>query len=236
MNSAHPGLNASSENRSNPLLLGCLGGIALLVCLLAAGLIWVFVYAKGHLAGMASEALVAAIEEANLEEDQQIALRHEIERLEAGIRSDEVSMGEIGKLVEAVTKSPLGPIFGLFAIESQAARDGIPEEELAAMERVTRRAVHGLIEGKIEAGTLERAFRKISRHPDEDGEDMQFDLYEDITADELRAYFAELSAIVDEAGVMADPPSPDLAGLLRATIEASLGRVLPEPSADVTED
>ncbi|PHS03839.1 MAG: hypothetical protein COA78_17190 [Blastopirellula sp.] len=216
----------TTEKKSNTVgivLTGCAVVFILGLAITCGGIYYLIQnganLAKTGLTNMAQGALVQIIDESLLPEDQKIGMKAEINRVAEGVKSDEISLEQLGSIVENMAESP-----AFTAIPVEVVRyaylepSGLSEEEKEDATKQLQRVMHGLFEGMIEENELDPAMDKIA---DKDNND-QYQFKEKVTDEELRGFIAECKKLADEKEIPDENFEVDLTAELKKAIDSVL--------------
>lgn len=204
-----------------PILLGC-GAVALLVLLLCGGLIWYAVSnVKSIAANAARDALVRMIRSTELSAEDKQELITEIDRVVEEYKAGEITLEQIGRIVEELEQSPLlGAAVIFFAETKYVQPSGLSDEEKAEARRTLQRVARGIHEGQLKMEQLEAPMQHIQRT----GPDGQQELKEKLTDEELRQFLAELKQLADEAQVPDEPFEVDIGQAFKEAVDRALAK------------
>ncbi|MDQ8184516.1 hypothetical protein [Pelagicoccus sp. SDUM812002] len=210
---------------SRPILIGCVGILALFALLLGGGLYWLFTSGKKVITDEIREQVVSEIERSGLSETQQAALKSEIDRLTEQFQRGEISIKELIEIIEGLEQSPAMSVIRYYQTEGDPLdRSSIsPEQRRSAMLTI-RRFIYGVFEERISETAIEEIMDPfiLNRGTDEEYRDLQF--RSDISDEELFAAIATAKQYADEAGIPEENLSPDIAREIREIIDRILKR------------
>jgi len=202
---------------------------ALLVGLIAVFLIFVAVgvyaaknynvwIAHGITAGMNALINGSAIPEQEKEEVTEI-----ISHLKEGYLAGEITMAELGLVLEAIGTCPALPIGLVVQFEqSYVTPSGLSEDEKMAAALHLNRLARGLADGRIDWAVSEQLLDPIS-DPGQDGK-QHLRSPELVTDHEILEVLVTAKEFADEAEISEDLIEIDISDELRKSVEEALGR------------
>lgn len=208
-----------------PVLLGCLGLVAIFTLLLAGGAYWLFTSGKKVITDEIRKEVVAEIERSGLSVEQQSALKSEIDRLTEQFQQGEISIQELMEIIEGLEQSPAMSIIRYYQAEGDPLdRASIsPEQKQAAM-LTLRRFVFGVFEQRIPESAIQDLMDPfiLERGTDKDYRDLQF--RPNISDEEIFAALKKAQQYADDAGIPKENLSPDIAREIREIVDRILQR------------
>ena len=157
-----------------------------------------------------------------LEESQQQALTHEIDRVTSGFRNGEISYGQLGDIAEKLSQDPAFDCLKMYGAEDRISRNtNFSSEEKRSAELIIRRYVYGVLEGAIPSETLHELLDPLLEDP---GNSNEFGFRSDISDEELRSAIAKAKVYADAAGIGETNISPDFASHIRKVIDEVVGK------------
>lgn len=208
------------RNKWAPCLIGCLivivGGI-LLAALVA---FWISRNWRGPAAAVAEQALNEGINQSDLPPQERQEVKAEAKRAIDAFRDGQMTLEQLGKIVEGITQSPLLTLFVVTAIEKQYLdQSGLTDEEKADGRRSLQRFVRGAADKKIEQKGIDAVMAHIAdRQPDG-----SWQIRQKVSDKDLRAALKEAKAQADAAGIPEEPEEFDPSDELRKIIDESMG-------------
>ena len=204
-----------------PILLGC-AGVSLAVLLLCGGLIWYAVTnVKSIAANATRDALTSMIRSTELSPEDKEALITEIDRVVEQYKSGEITLEQIGRIVEELEQSPLlGAAVIFFAETKYVEPSGLSDEEKADARRTLQRIARGIHEDQLQMDQLEGPMQHIQRT----GPDGEQQLKENLTDEELRQFLAELKQLADDAQVPDEEYRVDIGQAFKEAVDRALAK------------
>ncbi len=229
--------NAWRTARRGNWLIGC--GVALALIVIVIGAIGIFVamnWRSWASSGLDS-ALTALVTNLPLDEAQREQTQAVVDDFLARFEDGEVSLAQMGVLMEEISKSPVVPAaIALGVGESYYEKAGLEERAAAEGRRQLARVAHGITEGTIDPQELATALGPIRSGADLD-EAVMFNFptfqvriktSDAVTPEEMLAVTERARSVADAHAVAEHPPAFDLAGALDAAIRKAIG----EPALD----
>jgi hypothetical protein len=209
-------------------LFGCLIMFVIGVVLAAALLYWLSQNWRGWASDLGTQVLKQSIEESDLPEQEKQEVQAQVERVFDALRDGTLSGEQFGRIVEKVAESPLLPsIIASTAETKYLEPSGLSEDEKAEARVTIHRFVRGATDGDIDEASVNEAMAHIA---DRAGDGWQ--LRENVTDDELRAFLATAKAQADDAGVPEEPEEFDPSDEVKRIIDEAMGEQLAEEPID----
>lgn len=198
--------------------LGCFGAVVLAAIVAAAG-VW---YVWKKLPDWSRSALVAAVEQSDLPDEQKQRIVTQVDRVVGEYKAGRLTQKQFSGILQELTESPLMSLLVAFsASEKYIEPSGLAPEEKEEARIVLQRVARGVHEQRITPEQLDPALDYLSTK-DANG-NRQF--ADKVTDAELRAMLAECRQIADEAQVPPGPFTVDVA----AAIEKAVDQALQQP-------
>lgn len=187
-------------------LIGCLVVFGFCCLLCAGGGVYVYMNAATWVTTAARSALQALLQDSDLPQEEQTAMLREFDRVADAYKAGEITLEELGRIMEDLAESPVMALVMLKAIETKYLNpSGLSDEEKSDAKRTIVRVVRGVIEEKLTKDDMKRITDHFLLNPDADlnnGQPPQ--LKQRLSDDELRALLADAHEIVEEREVPAD--------------------------------
>ena len=201
-----------------------IGAVAFLIILVAIGVyainnynVWI---AHGITAGMN-----AVINNSDIPEQEKAEVTRIITRLKEGYLAKEITLAELGQVLEAMGSCPALPIGLVVQFEqSYVSPSGLSPDEKAAAGLHLNRLARGLSDGRIEWAVIEQILDPIS----EPGSDGKKNLRppERVTDVEILEVLVTAKEIADQAGISEEMLEIDISDEFKKSVEEALGRSL----------
>jgi hypothetical protein len=202
-------------------LIGCLVVLLILVILGAVVAYWVSQNLRSWAADGGARVMKEMVAQSGLPEQETAEINIQIDRLATAFRENRISMRQVELLVQNFTQSPLMTSFMVSAIEKgYFAKSGLSEEEKAEGRITLQRFVRGMIDKSINEPAIDNAMRHVGTK-DTDG---HWDIRQQLTDAELRAFLAAAKTAADDAGVPAEPPAFDPSDEFKRIIDEALAQ------------
>jgi hypothetical protein len=200
------------------------GGIAFLLIVVAIGVyavnnynVWI---AHGITAGMN-----AVINNSGIPEQEKAEVTQIISQLKEGYLSQEITMAELGQVLEAMGACPALPIGLVVQFEqSYVAPSGLNSDEKTAANLHLNRLARGLADGRIDWSVIEQILDPIS-DPGADGK-QHLRSPDRVSDDEIFEVLVTAKEIADEAGISEEMIAIDISDEFLKSVEEALGRSL----------
>jgi hypothetical protein len=213
-----------SDNQKGIATALLVGAIAFLLILVAIGVyavnnynVWI---AHGITAGMN-----AVINNSDIPEGEKAEVTQIITRLKEGYLAEEITMAELGHVLEAMGSCPALPIGLVVQFEqSYVSASGLSPDEKAAAGLHLNRLARGLSDGRIEWAVIDQILDPISE-PASDG-NKNLRPPDKVSDDEILEVLITVREIADDAGIAWEMIAIDISDEFRKSVEEALGRPL----------
>jgi hypothetical protein len=203
------------------LLVGCLGAIVLSVVLCGVGAWWVKNNVTQLIATVAREAIVAVINESELDPQEKTEVIAQVDRVVSAFKSGKLKPEEVEKLFEEMEDSPIFVLIQIYGVEKMYLEpSGLSAEEKQAGKRVFERVFRGIHEKKIAQGEFETAMPESMQHQAE--EDPQMKQTPQISDEDVRKFIANLKKLADDAQIPDEAFQVDISDELKKDIDKVL--------------
>ena len=200
------------------------GVIAFFLILVAVGVyavknyhVWV---AHGIAAGMN-----AVINKSDIPEQEKADVTRIISKLKEGYLAEEITLAELGQVLEAIGTCPALPIGLVVQFEqSYVVPSGLSPDEKAAAGLQLNRLARGLADGRIDWSVIEQILDPISDPGEDDNQHLRSP--DRVSDDEILEVLVTAKKIADEAGISEGMVEIDISDEFKKTVEEVLGRPL----------
>lgn len=206
---------------------GCVTAIigCLVVCLVLAGVAcgvgyYIYINFGVMAANLAESQLNSTIDEFDLPDDQKKGMKEQVSRVAQGYRDGDISMEQIGTVVENILESP-----AFTAVPVEIARvkyiepSGLSDEEKADAKKQLQRIAKGAFEDKISEDELKALLDGRIADEQPDG-NLQF--RDNVPDEDLRDFIAAAKELADEKEVADQNFDIDLAAELKKAVDQAL--------------
>lgn len=203
-------------------LIGCLVISALGICL-CGGVAW-FVYSnvgriKTLVADTAHEAIVSGIRESNLDEQEKEAVIVQVDHLVERYKSGDITMEQLGRVMEELAQSPLMGALVMVSIDAQYIQpSGLSADEKEQAQRTMQRVLRGFLEEKIRQEELEEDMDYVMDRRADGSRTMK----DSVSDDDLRAFLSQLKERADAAEIPDEPFEVDISEQFRQAVDRAL--------------
>ena len=176
--------------------------------------------AQGIAAGMN-----AVINNSDIPEQEKAEVTQIISRLKEGYLAEEITLAELGRVLEAMGTCPALPIGLVVQFEqSYVVPSGLNEEEKNAAGVHLNRLARGLADGRVDWAVAEEILAPIS---DRDAEgNLQLRSPDIVTDNEILEALVTAKEIADAAGISEEMIEIDISDEFKKSVEEALGRSL----------
>lgn len=173
----------------------------------------------------AHDAVVAAVEDSDLEPEAKASIREDMGRLLDEYRAGNITGERAQAALEEFAESPLPVLLIAYAaMDGYIDPSGLSDEEKSAARQVLQRVARGTFEGEIDPDDLEVAFDYISQKDFQGNRQLK----NHVSDEDLRAFIAECKSVADQAGVPDEPYEVDVAGEVKRIVDRALGLPIEE--------
>jgi hypothetical protein len=206
-------------------LFGCLIVAVIFVVLAGIAAYWVAQNWRGWTAHLLSEGINQSIDQSDLPPQEKDEIKVQVRRVADAFRNKQISNEQMGQLLQELMESPILAIFIVQAAEAKYLDpSGLNEEEKADARITIQRFTRGAIERKIEQASVDAALDHIA-DPQENG---GWQLRDQVTDAELRAFLAVAKAEADKANIPEEPVDFDPSEEIKRIIDKAMGVPLAE--------
>ncbi len=200
------------------------GLIAFVLILVAAGVYAVQNYHAWMAHGIAA-GMNAVINNSDIPEQEKAEVTQIIRQLKEGYLAEEITLAELGRVLEAMGTCPALPIGLVVQFEqSYVAPSGLNQEEKKAAGMHLNRLARGLADGRIDWSVAEEILAPIS---DRDAEgNLQLRSPHMVTDTEILEVVVTARDVADEAGISEEMVAIDISDEFKKSVEEALGRSL----------
>ncbi len=202
--------------------IGCLIVFALCICL-CGGVAW-FVYRnlgriRTFAADTAREAITSGIRESNLDEQEKEAVIAQVDHLVERYKSGEITMEQLGRVMEELAQSPLMGALVMVSIDAQYIQpSGLNADEKEQAQRTMQRVLRGFLEEKIRQEELEESMDCVMDRRADGSRAMK----DSVSDDDLRAFLSQLKKRADAAEIPDEPFEVDISEEFRQAVDRAL--------------
>jgi hypothetical protein len=200
-------------------LIGCLvmSGLALVICIAIGVLVankW-----RGFAADISDRVIRETVEESDLPPQEKAEVIAEVDRVNDGFRDGQVSVEQVGMIVQNVMESPLMPSIVASAIAIRYFdQSGLNAEEKAQGKITLQRFARGMIDEKIPQQGIDAVMTHVATRQ-ADGE---WRLRPKVSDADLKAALAEAKAQADTAGIPEQPEEVDPSDEIKKIIDEAM--------------
>jgi hypothetical protein len=210
-------------------LVGCLIFFVIAAVLLVVLLYWIAQNWRGWASDFGSQVLKQSIEASDLPAQEKQEVQLQVDRVIEAVRDGSLSPEQLATIFEKLAESPvLTTIIVSTAENKYVDPSGLSDEEKAEARVTIHRFVRGATDGDIPEASVEEALTHIA---DRAGDSWQ--LRENVTDEQLRAFLSTAKAKADEAGIPEKSEEFDPSDEVKRIIDEAMGEQLAEEPIDV---
>lgn len=201
-------------------LIGCLIVCVVLFVLVALIGFWVTRNWRNWTADFSTEVIRQGMAESQLDPQEQQEIMVQVDRVTTAFREQKITGEQLGNLAEKLVQSPIFSMIMATAIEKQyLAKSGLSDQEKTEGRVTLQRFIRGVVDQKITKDGMDAAMSHVATRNPNGGE---WQLKNQLTDEELRAFFAEAKKQADEAGVAEQPEAVDPSDEVRKIVDEAL--------------
>jgi hypothetical protein len=201
-------------------LMGCLIMFAVLLVIAVLAGLWVRNHWRGWASDLGAVGMKQMVASSNLPVAQQQAIADQIDRVADGFKSGRLSVEQMGKIMEQISKSPLmASIMASAADKKYIANSGLSDAEKAEGRITVRRFARGVIDHKIDREATDATMAPISE-PQSNG---NIRLKQIVSDEDLRAFLKAAKEQADKAGIPEQPETIDAAAEFKKIVDTAMG-------------
>lgn len=208
------------------ILVGCLVAFGISVVLCAGVGFYAYSQASTWIIAGVRTTAEAVLKDSGLPAEEQNAILEQLDRVTTAYENGEITMEELGVMMQDLAESPMIGIVMLQAIEVKYLNSsGLSEEEQEAGKRVIMRVVRAAQEKKLEKDEIDNLSRHILTEADASKpQGQQQQLRPSLTDDELRAFFAEAKELVDEKEIPDEDYEFQISDIIKQEVDEALAK------------
>lgn len=216
-------INAAPAKNHAGIATGCLVAIIAVILIFVAIGVYVANNYQSWLAHGIAAGMHAVIEATDLPQQEKSEITEIIDQIKAGYLNREISLAELGLILESMGSSPVIPI-GLVTQfeESYVVPSGLSSDEKAAANLHLNRLARGISGGQIGWETVDEILAPIS-DPGEDG-NQHLRAPAEVSDDDIRQTLTAVQATADEAEISNQKVEVDISDEFKKSVEIALGR------------
>lgn len=227
------------QKRRGGVLAGCLIALGVVLVLLVAGGIYVAMNWRDWAASAGEAQLTSIIDEADLSDEDKIAMKSEVSELMLDFREKRVSLEELGRVAEEVAESPVLAGASIMFVDAQyIQKSELPPEEKAEGSKQLSRFMRGLFDKSISQTKIDDVTEPIHAQDASNAINintgnlnLRLKQPEDVSIEELQAFLTNCETVADEAGVPDEHYRVNMSQEFSDAIDRALGRAPAEPPA-----
>ncbi|HEX6963120.1 MAG TPA: hypothetical protein VF175_14720, partial [Lacipirellula sp.] len=200
-------------------LIGCLITLVMLLAFVAVAAWWITQHGRDWAASLGADVLKQFIDATDLPAGEKDEIHVEIDRLAAEFREGRLNGRQLEFILTSIQESPLMTTLVASAIEGKyIAGSGLDEQEKADGRVTLRRFIRGAVDGKINEAGLDNAMQHVSVR----NADGNWELRDQVSDEQLRAFFKAADEQADDAGVPPEPEEIDPSDEFKRIIDEAL--------------
>lgn len=213
---------------------GCLKGcliVAMVLAVLAIISGWFMSQNwRGWAATFVRSTLEQTLDESGLPEDEKQQIQEQVDRVVAAFEEGQLTEEQVNTLLDELAESPLAASVVAYTIEKKYFdSSGLTDEEKEAGKTTLRRCVRGWMDDDLTDEDIDAVLTHIGTK-DEDG---NWELHDEVTDDELKAFLAGAKERADNAGVAETVEEVDPSDEIERIVNAALN---PQEAEQESED
>ena len=222
-------VDAESQSQGTGCLWGCLITTAVLLSLAATGSWFVAQNWRGWAGTVVRGVLEQTLDDTTLPEEEKIQIQEQVDRVVIAFEEGRLTEAQVERMMIDLAESPLAGTVIAFSIERKYFDvSGLSEEEKQEGRTTLQRCVRGWMDGLLTEEDVEAVLSHIGTK-DAEG---NWDLHDEVSDEDLRAFLADAKERADTAGVAETVEEVDPSEEIKRIVDAALN---PE-AADMNMD
>lgn len=219
--------------QGNGCLKGCLIVVVVLVILTIISGWFVSQNWRGWAATFVRSTLEETLNESGLPEDEKQQIQEQVDRVVAAFEEGQLTEEQVNTLLDELAESPLAASVVAYTIEKKYFdSSGLTDEEKEAGKTTLRRCVRGWMDDDLTDEDIDAVLTHIGTK-DDDG---NWELHDEVTDDELKAFLADAKERADNAGVAETVEEVDPSDEIERIVNAALNPEAAEREAEDSVD
>lgn len=203
-------------------LTGCLITLGISAVLCAGVGYYVYQNASTFAIQAIRTGVQAALEDSGLPQEEQDAIMVQFERVVTAYENGEMTLEEMGEMMQDLAESPMMSVIVFEAIELKYLNSsGLSEEEKTEAKQTLARIVRGAQEEKLTKQEIQELARHIMKETDDPD---QQELKSRMSDEELRAFFADAKQLADEKEIPEDVVPEKISEVIRGILDEALAK------------
>jgi hypothetical protein len=200
-------------------LVGCLITFVVMLAIVAVLAFWISRNWRDWASSLGSDAIKQGINATELPEAEKADMELQVDRLAVELREGRLSGEQLAAIFEQLMESPLMTTLVASAIESKyIANSGLDDAEKAEAQQTIRRFLRGAIDSKINQQGIDAAMKHVATQRGKG----DWELKNQVTDDELRAFLTEAKKQADAAEIPEEPEEIDPSDEFKRIIDEAL--------------
>lgn len=216
-------LNIPPHRRHEGFATGCLVAIIAVILIFVAGGVYVVKNYQTWLAHGIAAGMHALIDNSDLPQPEKSEITDIIDQIKNGYLTAEISLAELGLILENMGECPAIPIGLVTQFEgSYVLPSGLDSDEKAAANLDLNRLARGLSGGHIDWEILDEILAPISDAGQDGNQNLRAPA--EVSDDDIRQVLAAVQTAADEAGISHVKVEIDISDEFKKSVETALGR------------
>ena len=217
--------NTARLRNNQGVATGCLVAIIAVILIFVAVGVYIANNYQTWLAHGIAAGMHALIDNSDLPQQEKSEIIEIIDQIKDGYLAGEISLEELGLILESMGECPALPIGLVTQFEqSYVVSSGLSSEEKALANLNLNRLARGISSGQIGWEVVDEILAPIS-DPGEDG-NQQLRSPAEVSDDDIRIVLATVQEKVDQAGISNEKIEIDISDEFKKSVEDALGRVI----------
>ena len=170
--------------------------------------------------GGLAEGVKQGINDSDLRDQDKQVINEQVDRVTKAYQDGDISNEQFVEILENLAESPVLFVAMVYAIDQQyIAKSGLSAEEKVEGRRTLERVARGLHDKSMTESDLDQAMPYIATRQ----ADGNWQLKEQVSDEELRAFLAECKQKADAAGVPDEPFEVDIGAEVKKAVDQVMG-------------
>jgi hypothetical protein len=208
-------------------LIGCLVVLGVLMVFAIILAVWIGRNWREWTSDFASQAVNQTVDQSDLPAQEKVEVKEELARVVEAFRRKQITMEQVGRIMEKVMQSPLMPMMAVAVVDKQYLdKSGLSDDEKTEGRLALKRFARGAVDKKIPQAGIDA----VMTHVADRGGNGEWQLRQQVSDADLRAALAEAKAQADTANIPEQPEDFDVSDEFKKIIDDALN---PNAAADI---
>ncbi len=221
-------VDAPKKSGWSGCLIGCLVAFGLAVLLCGGVGFYAYSNASTWIISAARQGVSQLLQDSDLPAEEQTAIMDQFDRVTTAYQEGEITLQELGPVMQELVESPLMGAILLKAVESKYIDpSGLDDEEKADGKRTMHRLVRGMVEEKFDKDEIQKITSHFLLETQPNGAPAnpnQPQFKQSLTDEELRELLADGKTLADEKEIPDEDYDVKLSELIERVVDEALSK------------